>query len=266
VTEPDATTSNGVPLVRTREAAGVFTITLDSPANRNALSTALRSQLLAALETATRSADTRVVVLNHTGPAFCSGMDLKENAAAAAGSEGIRQLPRILQLIAHCPKPVIAGVGGAARAGGLGLLAACDIVVASTQAKFAFSEVRIGLVPAVISVPVLRRAAPTAVRELMLTGAVFDTATALRIGLVNAVADPELLEEQVGAYAKELLQGGPAALAGTKMMLLDGHDDSDARYESLLELSARQFSSAEGREGGLAFLERRAPNWTAGAS
>ena len=126
----------------------MFTITLDSPANRNALSTALRAQLLAALDCRRcRAATARVVVLTHTGPAFCSGMDLKENATAAPGSEGIRQVPRILQAIAHCPKPVIARVGGAARAGGLGLLAACDIVVASNTAKFAFSEVRIGLDP-----------------------------------------------------------------------------------------------------------------------
>ena len=162
MTKPDVTTPGGTPLVHTRQASGVFTITLDSPANRNALSTALRSQLIAALEAAARSTSARVVVLDHTGPAFCSGMDLKENVSAAPGSEGIREVPRILQLITHCPKPVIAAVGGAARAGGLGLLAACDVVVASATARFAFSEVRIGLVPAVISVPILRRVAATA--------------------------------------------------------------------------------------------------------
>jgi methylglutaconyl-CoA hydratase len=258
VTRPDAPT-----VVRTGESAGVFTITLDSPANRNALSTTLRVQLLAALESATQSPSARVVVVTHTGPAFCSGMDLKENAAAAPGSEGIRQVPRILQAITHCPKPVIARVGGAARAGGLGLLAACDVVVASAAAGFAFTEIRIGLVPAVISVPILRRVAPTAVRELMLTGAVFDAATALRIGLINAVAEPDLMDERLAGYVNDLLLASPAALAATKMMLLGGHDDSDQRYESLLALSARQFSSPEGREGGLAFLERRLPNWVA---
>ncbi len=261
MTKPDVTGPDAAKLVRTAEAAGVFTITLDSPANRNALSALLRSQLLAAFDSAIESATARVVVLTHTGPTFCSGMDLKENAAAAPGSEGIRQVPRILQLITHCPKPVVASVGGAARAGGLGLLAACDIVVAAATAQFAFSEVRIGLIPAVISVPVLRRAAPTAVRELMLTGAVFDAATALRIGLVNSVAEPHMLDEQVAGYASQLLLAGPGALAGTKMMLLTGHDDSDQRYESLLAQSARQFSSAEGQEGGRAFLERRPPSW-----
>ena len=261
MTRSDVAGSDAAKLVRTAEAAGVFTITLDSPANRNALSTILRSQLLVAFHCAMESATARVVVLTHTGPAFCSGMDLKENAAAAPGSDGIRQVPQILQLITHCPKPVVAGVGGAARAGGLGLLAACDIVVASAAAQFAFSEVRIGLIPAVISVPVLRRAAPTAVRELMLTGAVFDASTALRIGLVNAVAEPDRLDDQVAGYARDLLLAGPEALAGTKMMLLTGHDDSDERYESLLAQSARQFASPEGREGGRAFLERRLPNW-----
>ncbi len=253
-------------LVHTDEQGGVFTITLDSPANRNALSAAMRTQLLAALDAAEQSRTARVVVLTHTGPAFCSGMDLKENASATAGSEGIRQVPRILQAITHCPRPVIARVGGAARAGGLGLLAACDIVVASNSAEFAFSEVRIGLIPAVISVPLLRRVAATAVREFMLTGTVFDAAAALRIGLVNAAVDPESLDGRVADYAGQMLQGGPGALAATKLMLLAGHDDSDERYASLLQLSARQFSSPEGQEGGRAFLERRTPDWLSSAS
>ena len=263
VTKPDMARPDVPTLVRTGESAGVFTVTLDSPANRNALSTTLRTQFLAALDSAIQSPAARVIVVTHTGPVFCSGMDLKENAAAGPGSEGIRQVPQILQLITHCPKPVIARVGGAARAGGLGLLAACDIVVASAGAQFAFSEVRIGLIPAVISVPILRRVAPTAVRELMLTGAVFDAATALQIGLINAVAEPDRLDERVADYADDMLLAGPAALAGTKMMLLTGHDDSDERYESLLAQSARQFSSPEGKEGGLSFLERRRPNWVA---
>ena len=251
-------------LVHIRETGGVITLTLDSPANRNALSAALRAELLAALDAATASTTARVVVLSHTGPAFCSGMDLRENAALAAdpaGSPGVRELPGILQRVSRCPKPVIARVGGAARAGGLGLMAAADLVVASTTARFAFSEVRIGLIPAVISVPVLRRVQPTAARELMLTGSVFDATRALEIGLVNALAEPEALDDRVDRYAQELLQCGPGALTGTKLMLAQGHDDSDDRYEALLDLSARQFSSAEGREGGQAFLEKRPPVW-----
>ncbi len=253
-------------VVHTDETGGVFTITLDSPSNRNALSTALRAELLAALTAAEQSRTARVVVLTHTGPAFCSGMDLKENATAAAGAEGVRQVPRILQAITHCSKPVVAKVGGAARAGGLGLLAACDVVVAASTARFAFSEVRIGLIPAVISVPILRRVSPAAARELMLTGTVFDAPRALQIGLINAVAEPAVLDDAVAGYATQMLAGGPAALAGTKLLLLAGHDDSDARYETLLQLSATQFSSAEGKEGGLAFLDRRQPSWVTPAA
>ncbi len=248
-------------LIETGESDGVLTITLNSPANRNALSALLRSELLAALAAAASSTTARVVVLSHTGPVFCSGMDLRENATAAPGSEGVRELPRILQQIARCPKPVIARVGGTARAGGIGLLAAADVVVTVTGAAFAFSEIRLGLIPAVISVPVLRRVSTTAARELLLTGAVFDAARAREIGLANAVVEPDALDDEVDRYARLMKLGGPAALAETKAMLSRQHDDSDARYEALLQLSARQFAGPEGKEGGRAFLEKRPPRW-----
>lgn len=250
-------------LVHVEQAGGVFTITLDSPANRNALSSALRAELLAALETAAASPTARVVVLTATGTVFCSGMDLRENATAATGSEGVRELPEILQRISGCPKPMIARVAGPARAGGIGLLASCDVVVAADTAHFAFSEVRLGLIPAVISVPVLRRICGPAGRELLLTGAVFDAYRARDIGLVNAVVEPDLVDAKVAEYVGQLLLGGPGALAGTKAVLAAEYDDSDARYRALLNVSARQFTGAEGREGGRAFLEKRPPEWVA---
>ena len=156
--------------VRSDTAGGVARITLDSPHNRNALSASVRAELSAALDAAAADDAARVVVIGHTGPVFCSGMDLKEEAVAPPGAEGVRELPAILQKVARCPKPVIARIGGPARAGGLGILAAADIAVAAPSATFAFSEVRIGLIPAVISVPVLHRVAPAAARELLLTG------------------------------------------------------------------------------------------------
>lgn len=260
-------------LVQLTIDGGVAVITLDSPRNRNALSTALRAQLLAALDEAAADPAARVVLLTHTGPVFCSGMDLKETAAEAAGGEGVRELPRILQRIARCPKPVLARVGGPARAGGLGIMAAADIVVAAAHATFAFTEVRIGLIPAVISVPVLDRVSPVAARELLLTGEVFDAARALQIGLVNAVApaDPVdthstdgavvTLDDVVEGYLRALRNGAPSALTGTKAMLRAGRDDSDERYAALLAMSAAQFGTAEAREGALAFAEKRAPAW-----
>src|SRR4051794_37824563 len=130
---------------------GVATLTLDSPANRNALSRAMRAQLRAALDEALAHDDVRVVVLDHTGRVFCSGMDLSEAAGGGAEQQGVREFPEILSAIRSSPKPVLAAVRGPARAGGVGLLAACDVVVAGTSASFAFSEVRIGVVPAVIS-------------------------------------------------------------------------------------------------------------------
>jgi methylglutaconyl-CoA hydratase len=264
-------------LVRIAVAAGVATITLDSPANRNALSAGLRAELRDALDAAAGDPAVRVVVLTHTGPVFCAGMDLKETATAAPGSEGVRELPAILQRISRCPKPVLARVAGPARAGGIGLLAAADIALTVPSATFAFSEVRIGLVPAVITVPVLDRMDPVAARELLLTGEVFDAERARQTGLVNAVArsdhrdgsyepDDELaaLDDLVGEYVTALLKGGPGALAGTKQLLGQGRDDSDERYARLIELSAAHFASGEGREGARSFAEKRRPAWLLG--
>lgn len=254
-------------LVRLEIGDGVGRIVLDSPANRNALSRALRSQLRQALRIAIDDPAVRVLVLTHTGPVFCAGMDLKETAVEQPGAEGVRELPELLQLVARSPKPVIAALNGPARAGGIGLAAAADLVVAAQAATFAFSEVRIGLIPAVISIPVLDRMNPVMARELLLTGEVFDAATALRAGLLNAVAG-DAGAEPAGAVARvvdgwvaALRAGGPTALAGTKALLRQGFDDSDERYAELLELSARQFSSDEAREGATAFAEKRAPSW-----
>lgn len=262
-------------LVRTDIADGVGTITLDSPQNRNALSRQLRAELTAALDRVIEDNGVRVLVLTHEGPVFCAGMDLKESAVEEAGSEGVRELPAILQRIARCPKPVIARIAGPARAGGIGMMAAADIVVAVPTATFAFSEVRIGVIPAVISVPVMDRMDPVAARELFLTGAVFDARRAAEIGLVNAVAEVDhrdgstepddataVLDDLVAQYVAALLAGGPTALAGTKALLRQGSDDSDERYRALLELSAQQFSTDEAREGARSFAEKRPPSWT----
>ena len=242
-------------------AGGVAMITLDSPRNRNALSKPMPAQLTAALTQATNDSAVRVVVLTHTGTVFCAGMDLKETAVAKPGEEGVRELPGILRLISHCAKPVIARLAGPARAGGVGIMAACDIAVAVDSATFAFTEVRIGLIPATISIPVLARINPVAARELMLTGAVFDAARAYEIGLVNAVAEADQLDLVVDGYVDALLAGGPSALAGTKRLISEGLDDSVERYAALLELSARQFGTDEAREGARAFAEKRAPSW-----
>lgn len=264
--QPSPTDEVATALVRTEIAGGVATVTLDSPRNRNALSTSMRAQLLAALQQVSQADAVRVVVLTHAGPAFCAGMDLKETAVEQPGHEGVREVPAILQAISDCGKPVIAALAGPARAGGVGIMAAADIVLCSPNVSFSFSEVRIGVIPAVITVPVLDRMNVVAAREYLLTGAVFDADRARDTGLVNAVAEngtPEALQDLVDSYTAALLLGGPTAVSGTKRIVRAGYDDSDARFAPLLELSARQFSSAEGREGARAFAEKRPASWVA---
>ncbi|MDT7578482.1 MAG: methylglutaconyl-CoA hydratase, partial [Pseudonocardiales bacterium] len=206
-------------LVHCAVAAGVATITLDSPANRNALSAQLRRELLAHLDAALADDAARVIVLSHTGRVFCSGMDLKESRGAGASDQGVNEVPTILSRIWTAPKPVVARIAGPARAGGVGLVAACDIAVAADAATFAFSEVRIGVIPAVISVTVLPRLVPRAAHELFLTGETFDATRAAAIGLVNAAVPAERLDAEVARYVDLLRRGAPCALAATKALL-----------------------------------------------
>ena len=250
-------------LVRTVTAAGVTTLTLDSPANRNALSTPLMRELLDALAEALTDPSVRVVVLSHTGPVFCSGADLKETAEArAAGRVPAEMIADVLAALWEFPKPVVARVGGPARAGGLGLIAAADIAVCAREATFAFSEVRLGVIPAVISATVLPRLAPRAAAELYLTGDVFDGDRAERIGLVTAAVEADELDDAVRRYCDSLVLGGPLALAGAKQLLR--RTPSGPIRAELAELSTRSagyFRSAEGREGVAAFREKRAATW-----
>jgi methylglutaconyl-CoA hydratase len=250
-------------LVRTATDAGVTTLTLDSPANRNALSTPLMRGMLDALAEALTDPAVRVVVISHTGPVFCSGADLKETAEArATGRVPAELLADVLAALWEFPKPVVARIGGPARAGGLGLIAAADIAVCTTEATFAFSEVRLGVIPAVISATVLPRVAPRAAAELYLTGDVFDGPRAEAIGLVTAAVPAAALDARITAYCDSLVRGGPLALAGAKQ-LLRRTPEPTVRAE-LAELSIRSagyFKSAEGQEGVAAFREKRPASW-----
>jgi methylglutaconyl-CoA hydratase len=241
-------------LVHSIVSGGVATLTLDSPDNRNALSAALMSQLSAGLERSLEDPDVRVIVLSHTGRVFCSGMDLK---ATAAGETPITAFPALLTALAGSPKPVIARIAGPARAGGIGLLAACDLAIAAESATFAFTEVRLGVVPAVISVPVLPLLTPRAARELFLTGEVFPASRALAAGLLTAVVPDASLDTEVARYAAMLALGAPEALALTKELLAA----PSSSYEEMTALSAARFASAEGREGVRAFREKRPAAW-----
>ncbi|MGD9530974.1 enoyl-CoA hydratase-related protein [Pseudonocardia sp.] len=249
-------------LVRLDITDGVATVTLDSPANRNALSRQLRGELLAHLDAVLADDAVRVVVLTHTGTVFCAGMDLKESRGAAAQDQGVNEVPRILQTLLTSSKPVIARLSGPARAGGVGIVAACDIAVAAENATFAFSEVRIGVVPAVISVTVLPRLLPRAAQELYLTGETFDARRAAEIGLINAAVPAEGLDAEVARYVGMLRLGAPGALAATKQLLQAPPEGTlEERFARMLDLSAQFFAGAEGQEGMRAFAEKRPPSW-----
>jgi methylglutaconyl-CoA hydratase len=241
---------------------GVAELTLDSPANRNALSKAMRAQLRSALTEAITDDSVRVVVLDHTGRVFCSGMDLAEAAGGAAQDQGVNEFPELLEMVWDSPKPVVGVVRGPARAGGVGLLAACDVVIAADSATFAFTEVRIGITPAVISAVVLPRMVPNVGHRLMLTGEVFDAALALAGGLVDLVVPAEDVDTCCTAQVDALGKGAPLALAETKRLLRAPRTGPlGEQFPALLELSARFFASEEGQEGIAAFREKRPARW-----
>ncbi|MEV1142971.1 enoyl-CoA hydratase-related protein [Micromonospora sp. NPDC049799] len=258
MTSPDA-------LVRVSTARGVTTLTLDSPHNRNALSTPLMTSLLDGIAAAVADDSVRVIVLDHTGPVFCSGADLKETAAAyASGSVPAGMLGDVLAAVWECPKPVVARVAGPARAGGLGLIAAADLAVCSQEATFAFTEVRIGVIPAVISATVLPRLHPRAAAELYLTGDTFDGRRAAEVGLVTAAVPAAELDAAVARFCDSLVRGAPGALAGAKE-LLRRRPATDLRAEiaDLSAISTGFFLSEEGMEGVLAFRAKRPARWVA---
>jgi enoyl-CoA hydratase len=240
-------------LIGRARARAVETLTLDSPHNRNALSAALVGELAEALTDAGRDPGVRAVVLTHTGNTFSAGADLKDPPPPEA-------LVALLRRIVEVPKPVVARVTGHVRAGGLGLLAACDIAAASTEATFAFTEVRIGVAPAVISLPLLPRTDPRALSRYYLTGERFDTAEATATGLLTTHADD--VDTALAPILDGLRRSAPDALAETKRLLtarvLEAFDRDAA---GLTALSARLFSSPQAREGMTAFLERRDPAW-----
>jgi methylglutaconyl-CoA hydratase len=203
-------------------------------------------------------------VLTHTGSVFCSGMDLNAVTDVPAEDQPITAFPVLLQQLWEFGKPVVARVDGKARAGGIGLIAASDVAIASERADFAFTEVRLGLVPAVISVPVLPRVLPRAALELCLTGETFGAARAAGIGLLNAVVAE--LDAEVSRYAAMFAACEPKALAATKAMLRRDRagvamaDD----FAAMSALSARFFAGPEAAEGIAAFRERRPPRWALG--
>lgn len=257
-----STDSTETELVHLVVAGGIATITLDSPGNRNALSAQLRRELAAHLSTVEADDAVRVVVLDHTGSVFCSGMDLREARGSEPDQQGVGDLPALLTQILEMAKPVIAKIGGPVRAGGVGIVAACDLAVAAERATFAFTEVRIGVVPAVISVVVLPRVEPRAAQKLLLTGEVFTAERAAEIGLLNEAVAAEDLRGAVLHHTTALLKAEPAAVARTKQLLRETQiGPTGERFEQMTALSAEFFASDAAQEGMAAFAEKRDASW-----
>ena len=243
-------------LVHHDVADGVGTITLDSPHNRNALSRQLVTELFAALEAA-RSDDSAVVVLRSADRVFCSGADLSE-ATEGAMEQGTRALVDLQRLIVTHPKPVVVRLAGPVRAGGLGLVASADIAICSDDVTFAFTEARLGVAPAVISLPVLARMTSRAAFDTFLTGRTFDAAEAAAMGLVTRSVPADELDDEIARVCDDLRQAHPQGLAETKALLArEVVARIDAGADDMAALSARLFASDSAREAITAFLQRR---------
>jgi len=246
---------------------GVARVWLSRPDVRNAFDGRMVTELRAVLDDLAASDSVRVVILGGRGRVFCAGADLEwmKTVAGFGGDENLREAQEMADLffaLHSSPKPVVARVQGAALGGGGGLVAACDIAVAAQGTQFGFTEVRLGLIPAVISPYVLAKIGESAARELFLTGERFEAAKAQEIGLVRAVVPEADLDAAVEGRASELLRAGPQAIAGAKALLraVTGRRPEDVGQETVERIAAIR-ASPEGQEGLRAFLEKRKPDW-----
>lgn len=250
-------------LVGYERDGAVARLTLDSPPNRNALSSALVEQLHDGLTRASSDPAVRTVVIGHTGATFCAGADLSEAAGRDPSDLAVdraRELTRLLRRILELRLPVIAAIDGHVRAGGLGLVGACDIAVAGTASTFALTEARIGVAPSIISLTLLPKMTARAAGRYFVTGEKFGAAEAAAMGLITMAAED--VPATVADLASAIAQGSPQGLAASKA-LTTSHliDEFDLRAEKLTQESAKLFVSDEAREGMTAFLEKRPPRW-----
>ena len=247
--------------------ARVATITLNRPDKRNAISFELIDDLLQALEEVAKS-DALVVILTGAGKAFCSGMDL-DNLKALLGRSPEQNLQdsqtmvRLFRALYEFPKVTIAAVNGAAIAGGTGLALLCDFTLAVPEAKFGYTEVRIGFVPAIVSTFLLRQVGEKQARDLLLTGRLFGADEAARMGLINAIVPPENLMTRTRELAALLMENSPASLRATKQLLTQhARAEIDSQIDAAVRENAAIRNTADFREGISSFLEKRKPTWT----
>lgn len=247
--------------------SGVATITLNRPDKRNAISFELIDDLLRALKEVETS-DAIVLIVTGAGKAFSSGMDL-ENLKTLIGRtpeqnlEDSQTMVRLFRALYEFPKVTIAAVNGPAIAGGTGLALLCDFTLAVPEAKFGYTEVRIGFVPAIVSTFLLRQVGEKHARDLLLTGRIIGGEEAARMGLVNEVVEPDNLMKRARELAALLMENSPASLRATKKLLNDhARTELDTQIEAAVRENAAIRTTADFREGITAFLEKRKPVWT----
>src|SRR5713101_7930770 len=245
--------------------SGIATLTLNRPDKRNAISYELIDDLIRALEEVRNSS---ILILTGAGKAFCAGMDL-DNLKALIGRTpeqnlaDSRNMVSLFRSLYEFPKPTIAAVNGAAIAGGTGLALLCDFILAVPEAKFGYTEVRIGFVPAIVSTFLLRQVGEKIARDLLLSGRIFDAPEALKIGLINEIVPPQKLLGHARELAAQLAENSPLSLSNTKRLLTEhARADLDAQIEAAIRENAGIRESDDFREGIEAFLEKRKPKWT----
>jgi methylglutaconyl-CoA hydratase len=246
--------------------SAVASVTLNRPDKRNAVSYELIDDLIRALEEV-KNSSARILILTGAGKAFCSGMDL-DNLKTLIGRtseqniDDSRTMASLFRSLYEFPKPTIAAVNGAAIAGGAGLALLCDFTLAVPEAKFGYTEVRIGFVPAIVSTFLLRQVGEKIARDLLLTGRIFDAAEALKMGLINEVVAPEMLLDRARQLAGQLAENSPLSLFYTKRLLIDhARAGLDTQIEAAIRENAGIRESADFREGIESFLEKRKPKW-----
>jgi methylglutaconyl-CoA hydratase len=261
------------PVLSSIDARGIATVTLNRPEKHNALDAATIAALAATLGALERDASVRVVVLTGAGVTFCAGADIDAMRASARASESANledalRLSDLLAVLNSLAKPTLARVNGNAFGGGVGLVACCDIAVASAAARFTLSEIRLGILPAMISPYVVGAIGARQARRYVLSGEALSSSTAERIGLVHEVAAPAELDAAVEGILDALLQGGPAAQAEAKELIREvaaagRTPDREARL-AIAQRLARLRASEEGQEGLSSFLEKRKARWVRG--
>jgi methylglutaconyl-CoA hydratase len=267
MSKPETSDPGPYTTLKYEKDGAIATVTLNRPDKRNAISSTMIDELLGALNVGDNDGAVRVLILTGAGKAFCSGMDLDtlQSIANQTGAQNLadsRQMARMFHRIYSFPKPLITAVNGAAIAGGCGIATFSDITLAVPEAKFGYTEVRIGFIPALVSVLLRRQIGEKHARELLLTGTIIDAAEAFRLGMVTEIVAAADLLKRAHEVAAKFLEASPTSLRRTKRLLLQ-YDDKEVTQE--IEMATQENAAIRAtedfREGLASFLEKRHPKW-----